>query len=49
MNEAHCTETNEKSILPFLFYELWSILFIIFECVTLISKFLADQKGLKKF
>ena len=27
MKDAQCTETNEKSIFRFLFFELWSILY----------------------
>ena len=38
MNDAHSVETK-KSILRFLFFELWSIMFSIFKCVTLFSKY----------
>ena len=44
MKNVQCAETNEKSILQFLFVGLWSIVFIIFfKYLTLI-----DQKCQKK-
>ena len=33
MKDAQCVETNEKSILRYLFLELWLILLTVFKCV----------------
>ena len=37
MKDAQCVETNDKAIfqfMRFLFFELWSILFTIFKCIS---------------
>ena len=43
MRDAQCAETNENTILRFLFIELWSILFTIYWWHTLIFKCVTDQ------
>ena len=48
MTNAHCVETNEKSILRYLFFELWLIIFQVFRWNTLISKCATDQNRKKK-
>ena len=38
-NDTQCSETNGKLIFRLLFFELWSILFIIFKCFYLNKSF----------
>ena len=34
MKDAECAESNEKSIFRFLFFELWLIVFTIYQKIT---------------